>query len=421
MPSARMRPALVRLHRWIGLATALFLGVAGITGSLLAFKEELEGLINPRLFIVEAAPGAAMIDPLALRDQVQARFPQARVDQVPFPRPGASARFFLWPRPDATEATEARMPALEVGDVFFDPYTGTYLGGRKWGQLLDGGVWRRENIVPFIWRLHEALALPHPWGKLFMGVVALLWTLDCFVGVALTLPSRSPFFARWKPAWTLKPGASTFRRIFDLHRAFGLWCWLLLLVFAWSSVMLNLRTAVYQPLMSQALRFEDTELRPLAQPDYHPRLSWREAHTIGQALLQGEAARRGFQIHAQDSLWYRPALGAYLYRSHTARDIRSHGAASDVWIDADTGKMIAIHLERDAAMGNLVSEWLRALHTGRVFDPVYRVIVAALGVGVAILSATGVWIWWKKRAARTKAQVATQLNAPGAEELSKQR
>jgi len=36
---------------------------------------------------------------------------------------------------------------------------------------------------------------------------------------------------------------------FDLHRAFGLWVWPLLLVFALSSVSLNLKNEVYEPFM----------------------------------------------------------------------------------------------------------------------------------------------------------------------------
>ncbi|MGU2438691.1 PepSY domain-containing protein, partial [Pseudomonas aeruginosa] len=35
-----MRPVLVLLHRYVGLATALFLFLAGLTGSLLAFHHE---------------------------------------------------------------------------------------------------------------------------------------------------------------------------------------------------------------------------------------------------------------------------------------------------------------------------------------------------------------------------------------------
>ncbi len=38
MPSVQMRPALASLHRYAGLLLAVFLIVAGVTGSLLAWK-----------------------------------------------------------------------------------------------------------------------------------------------------------------------------------------------------------------------------------------------------------------------------------------------------------------------------------------------------------------------------------------------
>ncbi|PZP96239.1 MAG: hypothetical protein DI587_20945 [Variovorax paradoxus] len=75
----------------------------------------------------------------------------------------------------------------------------------------------------------------------------------------------------------------------------------------------------------------------------------------------------------------------------------SHDAASEVWIDGQTGEVIAVRLERDAAPGNLVSERLRALHTGRVFGVPYRLSVALIGWSVVLLSASGAWIWWRTR------------------------
>ena len=37
-----MRSVYVVLHRYIGLATALFLALAGLTGSVLAFNHEID-------------------------------------------------------------------------------------------------------------------------------------------------------------------------------------------------------------------------------------------------------------------------------------------------------------------------------------------------------------------------------------------
>ena len=50
-----MRPVLVLLHRYVGLATALFLFLAGLTGSLLAFHHEIDEWLNPGFYAVGAA------------------------------------------------------------------------------------------------------------------------------------------------------------------------------------------------------------------------------------------------------------------------------------------------------------------------------------------------------------------------------
>lgn len=47
-----MRPVLVLLHRYVGLATALFLFLAGLTGSLLAFHHEIDEWLNPGFYAV---------------------------------------------------------------------------------------------------------------------------------------------------------------------------------------------------------------------------------------------------------------------------------------------------------------------------------------------------------------------------------
>ncbi|WP_311964532.1 PepSY-associated TM helix domain-containing protein, partial [Acinetobacter baumannii] len=85
--------------------------------------------------------------------------------------------------------------------------------------------------MPFIYRLHYALALDGV-GILVFGVVSLLWTVDCFIGAWLTLPARRAgawrsWWTRWWSSWKLR-GGSSYKLSFNLHRAGGLWTWVLL-------------------------------------------------------------------------------------------------------------------------------------------------------------------------------------------------
>ena len=141
--------------------------------------------------------------------------------------------------------------------VYLDPYTGETLGERTFGEA----ALTRKNIIWFLYRLHMTLALPEGYiglGARALGVVALLWTTDCFVSFYLTFPLRlrnsdgrsgKPWLSRWTPAWLIKFSAGAYRINFDIHRAFGLWTWLMLFVFAWSSVAFNLEE-VYTPVMN---------------------------------------------------------------------------------------------------------------------------------------------------------------------------
>ena len=57
--SGRGRRIAIVVHRYVGLVMTVFLVVAGLTGSLLAFNRELDAALNPELFRVEPpGPGA---------------------------------------------------------------------------------------------------------------------------------------------------------------------------------------------------------------------------------------------------------------------------------------------------------------------------------------------------------------------------
>ena len=123
-----MRPLLVRLHRYAGLTIAGFLLVAGLTGSLLAWNEELECLISPELFLINAPAGnPAPMDSLALRDAVARQYPAAKIIYAPLKIENGRSLVFL--------LKSTRDAELPNDQVFVDPYTGTILGAVSYTHL----------------------------------------------------------------------------------------------------------------------------------------------------------------------------------------------------------------------------------------------------------------------------------------------
>ena len=69
--------------------------------------------------------------------------------------------------------------------------------------------------------------------------------------------------------------------------------------------------------------------------------------------------------------------------------------------DTDDGSLKLVLLPTGQFSGNTITSWLIALHDANVFGLPYRIFVSALGLVIAMLSVTGVYIWWKKRKARS--------------------
>jgi len=287
---------------------------------------------------------------------------------------------------------------LDFSHLILDPHS-----GRELARCCVGSSWR-VDFLGFVYKLHTSVALGET-GALILGIVALIWTLDCFVGFYLTLPrGQGGFWKRWKYAWNVKWRASAFRINFDLHRAGSLWSWVLLFVFAWSSVMLSLRP-VYERVTKVVFDYKTDEeifgTATLKEALDHPKLGWREAQTLGERAMAQIAAQHGFTITRPYGMAYIPEFGVYTYAVRGSNDIRAEGWDTSVWIDGNTGALRDVALPSGQHTGNTVSTLLWGLHYGdiRGFLP-YRILVALFGLILTVISVTGVYIWWKKRKIR---------------------
>jgi uncharacterized iron-regulated membrane protein len=405
------RQTWVIAHRWAGLSLALFLIIAGLTGALMAFYDEIEVAIAPHLHLAQPpSPQAAMLSPIELREKVQAAYPGAVINYLPLHvEPGHALKLDIRRIDPATKRIGPWSP--EVDEVFVDPYTGRILGTRLWGDISQGAI----NFMPFVYRLHYTL-LADKTGRYLLGIVALIWVLDTFIGFYLTLPVRfgSSWLSRWKPSWLVRWSGGETKLTFDLHRAGALWIWPLLFVFAWSGVMFNLRE-VYDPVMRLfgAEKLQDG-LTTLAQPKYQPQLDFAAAAARGRELATTEGAQRGLTLDADrlSALSYRPAVGAYVYYFSTDRDFTDRGGRSLVVFDGDSGELRKLLLPQGANGANTFTEWMIALHMGRVWGLPYRVAVTAIGLIVTLLSVTGVLIWMRKRQARSFAAEKVNRRRP---------
>jgi uncharacterized iron-regulated membrane protein len=396
----------VWLHRWAGLAMTLFLVIVGLTGSLLAFYDDLERLATPQLFATPR-PGEPHLDLATLAERALALVPQASSATVLLFRPDQADVMFV-PRKDPATGKPYE---LGFNQLYLDPWTGNELGRRTFATLSEGWI----NLMPFIYDLHMQLALGLT-GYWILGIVALVWTIDCFIGFYLTLPvTAASFWRRRKPAWLVKWKASAYRLNFDLHRASGLWLWPMLFIFAWSSVMFNL-DSVYSPVTQFLFDYVppgSAKPAQLPESNEHPRLDYHAAQEAGARLVAEQAAIHGFTVAGEPAyLSYDPRRGQYYYGVPTSLDVVPQKTHTVVVFDGETGALTEFHTPTGEHSGNTVTYWLRVLHMADVFGLPYRIFVCVLGLVITMLSVTGVYIWWMKRQARLYRRAAISHEVP---------
>ncbi|WP_233409936.1 MULTISPECIES: PepSY-associated TM helix domain-containing protein [Burkholderia] len=394
--NALLRPFLVRLHRWFGLAIALLLFVAGLTGALIAWDHELDAALNPDFYV--ARSDVAPLTPLALAARIEAADPRVQVTYLPLAtEPGHTLQAGVMPRADSKTG---RLPVLDFNQIAVDPATGAVQARREWGALSLA----RLDLMPFIYRLHYSLFLPMYGGINFgfwvMGMVGIVWALDSLIALVLAFPSPKS----WRKSFAFRVRRGGYPLVFDLHRSGGVWVWGLLLVVAVTSISMNLAVPVVRPLVSLVSPLAET---PYTNPEHFP------PAPLGSQVLPRErivelarsAGREAGIAAPPGALLFAPAMNVYAVGFFTPGNDHGDVGLGNAWLywDAVTGKPVAAQVPGRGSAGDLFMQAQFPLHSGRIAGVAGRIAVSVLGIVIAMLSVTGICIWVKKRSARGRA------------------
>jgi uncharacterized iron-regulated membrane protein len=407
-----MRAFWTLIHRWAGLAVALFLIAAGLTGAVTSWDHELDEWLNADIM---ATPGRGPLrDPLALAAAVEAADPRVQVSYITLAlEEGHAASFLVRP---LTDPATGQPHALDYNNVFVDPVT-AQITGRRDSQAASLS---RRSLMPFLRTVHYSLHIPafwgtDRWGYWLMGGVALVWLLDSFVALYLTMPGRqrtaahgtaqhrppATWWQRWKPSWLLRWRAGGYKLNVDLHRAGGLWVWGVIIVVAFTSFSLNLYREVFYPVMALV---STTTPGPYETQTPAPFGTYM-APTLGFAdavrVARTEAARRGFDT-PPGGIYYG---GDYAFYNVSFFDPADEMGAmgmglSNLYIDAKDGRVLGEYRPWKGTAADIFVQLQLPLHSGRLLGLPGRVLMSFMGLMVAMLSVTGIVIWARKRRSR---------------------
>ncbi|MBO9518500.1 MAG: PepSY domain-containing protein [Porphyrobacter sp.] len=187
-----MRRAIVKLHRWTGIALLAYVAMICLTGSVLVYRPELYRHFEPQPVVV--APGPRLLSDQELLESARRAFP-------------AEVAVKVWRGQQPNHAVEVDLEKDgQTRNYLFDPYS-----GRPVGPTLPLGF----RVTSTLLKLHTEL-VGGDTGRLANGALALSF-------VFLSLTGALAWRPRKRRAATSKSPKRGFANLRHLHMTFGIW------------------------------------------------------------------------------------------------------------------------------------------------------------------------------------------------------
>lgn len=363
----QLRASLKFWHRWFGILIGGWLMLLAITGMAIAWYDELDTALNPDLRQAQiSGNGPASLDTVVAN--AEAALPGFSVNNA-----------ILAPEAGYTHWLIGRQ-ALPGGGVramqlFVDPASGTVAGWRESGAL----QFDRHHFPDLLYGLHTEL-LADEIGATIVGIIGLLWMLDHFLSLPLAFPNRQ----KWGKAFRMTGRKGSLRRLFDWHRAKGMWLWLLTFTITLTGITLafpNASRDLMQPLSPISERLHET------MPETNGEIG------IG---LDDAVSRVTADMSRVHSVRIFPAIGKYAIRTYDDRDPDNQGRLW-IYVSMVDGAITGRRHDIGKTVGDLFFAWQYPLHSGHAAGFAGRLIVTLVGLMTFLLCFSGLRLVWRRR------------------------
>lgn len=355
------------LHLYTGLIAGGLLAFSGITGSLLVFSSELDLWLNSAR--LTSTPVANAVSMQSVEDKIRYTYPNERLAYILLPKSEQGIY----------EAVLEDSPLSSNGHnrrIYIDPYT---------GEIVASPL-ENDTLRWFLFYLHSELLYGEV-GATLVGVGALLLLGLVVSGLLVWWPGCSRVFSSLK----IPRRADGVKVAARLHKTVGVGSVLVLFIIALSGACLVFSN------VAQRVIFWMTN----ASAQIMPQLSTAPGSarlTLDQILHIAQGALPNARI-TQISL---PAKQNQVIRVRaiSQSEISSPNGMSYLYINPYSGAIRQIEEFSSMDLGVQLYRLLFTLHIGHFGGMATRSLWLLAGITPAILLTTGVFVWYRRRAAR---------------------
>jgi uncharacterized iron-regulated membrane protein len=342
-----MRRVIVKLHLIGAFVAAIFIDILGLTGSLMAFEDEIDHLTNAHLFRV--APAGAPLRLTDLGAKVLAAHPGQRI-----------GGYGMGVTPDLSYYV-----AVGGSAVYVNQYTGEILGERS------GSTWLAQ-----VHQLHLRL-LSGATGKTIVSWAGVLMLLMTISGLYLWWPLK-----RLAVNWSV--GGR--RRWFDLHNTVGVLAFVFLFVLSLTGIVIGFESVTspwfYRTTNSQPYPF----MVPVTPKPGARMVTPDDAVAAARTAMPGAAP---IAVSAPNP------KAAYRVAMRFPED-RTPGGRTRVHVDPYTAAVVLAESSRTTAPGTRIINTNRAIHTGDIFGIPSKILMSLASLAAVAQVITGLTMWWKR-------------------------
>lgn len=350
----QMRSLWLQVHKWIGLTLALLIIPISLTGSALVWKSAIDAKLQPQRY---ARLGAVALPPSeyarAARSTLQ---PGERLSELHFAR------------------DDTPVIALAIGSPSGPPGRISIWIDPRNGSVIDRAS-GNSGILQTVHSIHGNLMVPG-WGRTIVGWVGAFMFVSCLTGIWLWWPLSGSVVSglQWKRRNTANA---------NLHYMAGFWVLFPLAMLSFTGAWISF-PKLFGTFDSRAT-VSDRERAIRAQPED------RTATSVDAAVASAKSAADG---RLSGIVWPTDRNPGWKI------SLDSRGGSATVTVDDASGKSSVAPQPPET-----LARTMRRLHDGTGMGPVWQTAIFLAGLIPALLSITGIIIWWRARKPRSRARV----------------
>ncbi|MFC6224569.1 PepSY-associated TM helix domain-containing protein [Hymenobacter artigasi] len=382
------------IHLWLGLGTGLLIVFVCLTGSVLAFEQEIEQAWYPARYFV--APATTPRLPLTqLAEAVKAYKPKARISSFKlYADPARTVEVSLAGDANGKEAQgNARGGAGQMPGkggpgkggkgkgaagprIFVNPYT----------AAVTGELNPRDNFFKTVEQLYRGLVAGKT-GKLVMGVNSVVFLFILGTGLVLWWPTARKAL---KPRLTVKWGSNWKRLNHDFHISLGFYAAVFLFIMALTGV-------------GMSFDWVGTGINKLTHsPLKRPEPPTSAAPVVGgTAPLAADAMLALARQQAPDAESYSVQMPKEPTGSIRVAILRpgaiTESATYEVYLDQYSGRIISSQTYAQKPVGQRIRGLFKPVHTGAIGGLPTKILAFTIGLLGATFPITGTIMWWNRR------------------------